>query len=167
MEVDENQMDIEEDRKLPASKPPTIPRLSESETIICAAKKQQMKVEVLVKKVLGVALSTSSLCDGSVVCIDVDAMEISHESIAEILAARLSISADYKTIPPQKDGVIPYLAHCYKIAAEEYKTIKDVKLSLLLHEIITQVISYAASSLFEPDLFELGHDGTTQLAKCL
>ena len=152
--------------------------LLETQNIVTSTKKQQMKVESLVKKVLGV-VSTSSLCnDRSVVVIEIDAMDITCESIAEILAARLSISPDsksYKTIPGQKEGVIAYLGHCYKLACEEYKTLQSSNMDAnlkktveeLLQEITVQVVSYAASSLFEPDLFELGQDGSTQLAKCL
>jgi len=105
--------------------------------------------------------------------------------IAEILASRLSLSPSAKsleTMPPQhKCGIIGYLGGCYKRAGEEWKEVRnglnekkskssaggEEDLLDILEEIRKQVVSYAASSLMVPDLFELGNDSTLQLAKCL
>ena len=134
------------------------------------SRKLQRKKELLLKKVLNIAIQKG---DGSYVFVEVDDDEINIQTIAEILATRLSLSpSDMRTATPQKTELIPYLAHCHKKAAEELKSLKQSKadtqeLEELLEEILKQVVSYAASSLMEPDLFETGQDGATQLAKCL
>mmetsp|Transcript_39581 Transcript_39581/g.83197 ORF Transcript_39581/g.83197 Transcript_39581/m.83197 type:complete len:1166 (-) Transcript_39581:47-3544(-) len=107
--------------------------------------------------------------------------------VAELLAARLALppsSKSLNTMPPQsKNGgaLIGYLGGCHKRAGEEWKELKalmnkktgnkkkeeEEELCGILEEIRNQVVSYAASSLMVPDLFELGNDAPLQLAKCL
>ena len=138
--------------------------------------KAQKKKEMLLKKVLGVSIAGSSTsADSSCVVLDLDSQEIGLHTIAELLAIRLSLapgSSSLQTTPLQKP-LIPYLAYSHRRAGEELKTLqqsnkKDTsELEALLQEIQKQVVSYAASSLIEPDLFELAKDGTTQLAKAL
>jgi hypothetical protein len=119
-------------------------------------------------------------------------------SVAELLAARLSLPSDspalLRTVPPQRAGTVAYLGHTYVQAGEELKSIRqgrerreqkkqqqrqssqhaaataanaahDDELESLAAEIQTQAVSYAASSLLEPDLFpDQGSDGPGQLA---
>mmetsp|Transcript_26329 Transcript_26329/g.47467 ORF Transcript_26329/g.47467 Transcript_26329/m.47467 type:complete len:1162 (-) Transcript_26329:106-3591(-) len=111
--------------------------------------------------------------------------------IAELLAARLSLSPSSRSLETigqnssKVGGLIGYLGGCHKRAGEEWKELKaqgnkkkktkkeiedDASLEELcgiLEEIRSQVVSYAASSLMVPDLFELGIDAPLQLAKCL
>lgn len=140
-----------------------------------AARKQQKKAESLLKKVLSIALAgTSTTSDSSCVVVDIDNTSITEQTIAEILATRLSLSPDapeLRTMPAQKP-LIPYLAQCHRRAAEESKTLKSAKkeqnqeLIDILEEIKRQVVSYAASCIIEPELFEMGKDATTELANC-
>lgn len=107
-------------------------------------KKAQRKRELLLKKVLGVSITKTN--DSSVVYLpDVE------DNIAEILATRLTL--------PFPRGLLSYLAQAYRKAADER--------SELGAEIQTQVVSYAATCLMEPDLFEAGEDAPKQLAQCL
>lgn len=137
-----------------------------------ASRKLQRKKEALLKKVLGISLQKG---DSSCECVVTDSDEITTQSIAEIIAMRLAMSpSEIKSVSPQKKELVPYLALSHKKAAEELKALKQKQskantqeLEELLGEILKQVVSYAASSLIEPDLFEMGKDGTTQLAKCL
>mmetsp|Transcript_56544 Transcript_56544/g.120095 ORF Transcript_56544/g.120095 Transcript_56544/m.120095 type:complete len:1170 (+) Transcript_56544:81-3590(+) len=112
-------------------------------------------------------------------------VQIRH--IAELLAARLSLSPSSRsleTVPPQPNkaaGLIGYLGGCHKRAGEELKQLRAQasqkskkknddsvdQFCGILEEIRSQVVSYAASSLMVPDLFELGNDAPLQLAKCL
>ena len=84
------------------------------------------------------------------------------------------------TIPPQTSlGLIAYLGGCHRRAGEEIRELKqgmgsakfkdsgEGEMCEILEQIKSQVVSYAASSLMVPDLFELGADATLQLAKCL
>lgn len=138
------------------------------------ARKSQKKAELLLKKVLSVALSgTSTTSDSSCVVIKIDENAITVQSISEILAERLSLSANdsaLRTMPAQK-ALIPYLAQCHRRASEECKTMKQAsknkspELIELLEEIKRQVVSYAASTL-SVGLFEMGADAPLQLAKC-
>jgi ubiquitin conjugation factor E4 B len=144
-----------------------------------AARKLQRKKELLLKKILNVSLAgTSTSSDSSCVIMDVDSSNITSKSIAEILATRLALSptdAALQTMPPQKP-LIPYLAASHRRAAEELKTVrqqqqasktKESELADMLQEIQNQVVSYAASCLMVPELFELAVDSTQQLLKCL
>lgn len=133
-----------------------------------ASRKLQRKKEMLLKKVLKVSIQEG---DGTYDYVPVD--EITVQTIAEILATRLSMSpSELKSVSSQDNELISYLAASHKRAAEELKALKQSKanteeLEELLNEILKQVVSYAASSLMAPDLFETGKDGTTQLAKAL
>ena len=150
-------------------------------------RKLQRKKELLLKKVLQVSLvGTLTASDNSagLVLIDLDGSTlIGVSTIAELLATRLSLSPDSKllqTIPSQKP-LLQYLAQAHRLAGEENKNLQQqsnkskkekdasttIELQAMLQEIQNQVVSYAASSLMEPDLFELAKDGTTQLARCL
>jgi len=102
---------------------------------------------------------------------------ISIQNIAEILAARLSLPSDdatLRTSPPQKSTLLGYLASAHYKAGVERKNLlqsndssKSGELVELLEEIQSQSVSYAASSLLVPDLFEGGKDGSTHLAQLL
>jgi hypothetical protein len=184
-----------------------------------AARKLQRKKELLLKKILNISLAgTSTVQDISCVVVDIDidtdndnatnsnsnthsnTPTISAQTVAEILATRLSLSpsssaadaAVLRTVPPPKP-LVPYLAQCHRRAGEELKNIKQSSSSSnnsasnsnnnnnnannsnnqeneiveILEEIQRQVVSYAASCLMEPDLFELGRDAVSQLTKCL
>lgn len=143
-------------------------RAKESTTPENASRKLQRKKELLLKKVLNISIQDG---DGAYEVVPVE--EITVSTIAEILAMRLSMSpSDLKSVSRQQTELIPYLASCHRRAAEELKTLKQSKantqeLEELLNEILKQLVSYAASSLMEPDLFEMAKDGTTQLAKAL
>jgi len=141
------------------------------------ARKMQRKKELLLKRVLLLSLSGSATAsDTSCVTVDIGDPNISSSSIAEILATRLSLEAEsaaLSTVPTQKE-LIPYLAQSHRRACEELKAIRQqqehkrekvAELEEMLDEIQKQVVNYAASSLIEPDLFELGQDGAMQLAK--
>lgn len=148
-----------------------------------SARKLQRKKELLLKKILHISLAgTSTVSDISCVVVDIDGTQISAQTVAEILATRLSLSpvsdaAVLRTQPPPKP-LIPYLAQCHRRAGEELKNFKqtstgtaastkDGEIVEILDEIQRQVVSYAASCLMEPDLFELGKDAVSQLTKCL
>ena len=146
------------------------------------ARKQRRKKELLIKKILQVTLKGGSVTDPASVKIDIDDNNVVVQNVAEILAARLSISTDspsLDTIPPQKKGLITYLGACHKRASEELKSLRQAQekkkstttgiaeLEQILDEVKRQVVSYAASSLLEPDLFEMGKNGASQLAQCL
>jgi ubiquitin conjugation factor E4 B len=147
-----------------------------------SARKLQRKKELLLKKILNISLAgTLTTSDSSCVVVDIDDTQISAQTVAEILATRLSLSATdtaLRTTPPPKP-LIPYLAQCHRRAGEELKTVKqstgnnsknnakDGEIAEILREIQRQVVSYAASCLMEPELFELGSDAVAQLTKCL
>jgi hypothetical protein len=136
-----------------------------------SARKVQRKKELLIKKVLSVTLSQE---DSACVLIQLDdADNIGVHTIAELLATRLSLSpSDIRTIPQQKPLIL-YLGQAHRKAAEELRTLRQspkkdtIELQEILQEIQRQVVSYTASSLMEPDLFELAKDGVSQLAKAL
>lgn len=133
-----------------------------------SARKMQRKKELLLKKTLSIALAgTSSASDSSLKVIDIDSAEISVQSVAEILATRLSAPPS-----PMDKPLIAYLALSHRRASEELKTMeqtqkKSQELCDIVQEMQRQVVSYAASILMEPDLFEAGHDAREQLAQCL
>ena len=136
-----------------------------------SAKKTQKKKELLIKKVLGITLGTE---DSSCVKIELDDKDnIGVHSVAEILATRLSLPpSEIRTLPQQKP-LIPYLGLCHRKAGDELKTLRQAskkdttELQDMLQEIQRQVVSYAASSLMEPDLFEQGADGRKQLVQAV
>ena len=121
-----------------------------------------------------------------------DPIPLGVHSIAELLANRLALPLDQiQTImsPSQPKSLLNYLAAAHKAATEEVRTLYssissstaattasstikkskegDEEILALLKEIQNQVVSYAASSLMEPDLFEQAHDGVDQLTKAL
>jgi hypothetical protein len=136
-----------------------------------SARKVQRKKELLIKKVLSVTLLQE---DSACVLIQLDDAEnIGVHTIAELLATRLSLSpSDIRTIPQQKPLIL-YLGQAHRKAGEELRALRQsskkdtTELQEILQEIQRQVVSYAASSLMEPDLFELAKDGASQLAKAL
>eukprot|EP00978_Attheya_sp_CCMP212_P044667 scaffold317964_cov58-Attheya_sp.AAC.1 len=150
-------------------------RSKEPPTAEETTRKLQRKKELLLKKTLVISVSSGE--DSSCVYVPMEdsSFQISAASIAEILASRLSMSPnDVHTYP--KQGLVEYLGQCHRRAGEELKTLRQAhakkaapssELEEILEEIRKQVVSYAASSLMEPDLFELGKDGATQLAICL
>lgn len=164
-------------KKTPEKKPPAESTLrkrkkdsSKLGTPSDSAKKTQRKIELMIKKVLGITLATE---DSSCVKIELDDDNIGVQSVAEILATRLSLSpSDIRTLPQQKP-LIPYLGLCHRKAGDELKTLRQAskkdttELQEILQEIQRQVVSYAASSLMEPDLFEQAKDGVQQLANAL
>ena len=147
--------------------------------------KLDKRKELIVKKTLGVVLAGSALAsteDRSNVVLTLDELDpqITLSSVAEILAARLSLSADsplLKTMPPQKPSLIAYLGHSFSRAAEEIRTLdgldkaKDPAVNQalleLLQELSSQTVSYAASALLVPDLFEMAANSAEQLVNCL
>jgi len=137
-----------------------------------SAKKTQRKKELLLKKVLSITLSTE---DSSCVKVELDDKDnIGVHSVAEILATRLSLPpSEIRTLPQQKP-LIQYLGLVHRKAGDELKTLRQAsakkdttELQEILQEIQRQVVSYAASSLMEPDLFEQAKDGVQQLATAL
>lgn len=128
-------------------------------------RKLQRKKELLLRKVLQVVLAPeSSPTDHGCVVVDIQSTDITVQTIAEIIASRLTTQSN----------IIQYLATSHKRAMEEVKWIKQLKSKVpekeieeLLEEIRAQTVSYAASTLMVPDLFDGGKDATTQLAKCL
>ena len=164
-------------------------------------RKLQRKKELLLRRTLSISLAsattTATAEDRSCATIDagLDVTGVTVSSIAEILAARLSLPKTSpvltNTVPAQRVGTVSYLGHCYVKASEELKTIRqgrerrekkknsntantadilnahDDELTALTAEIQAQVVSYAASTLLEPDLFEQGADGVGQLCAAL
>lgn len=175
-------MDVEDDRK-PAAK--VLPTTTTSEkkqpsqsgdqqpqpkkpkkpmSPLDPARKIQRKKEILVRKVLQVVLApTTTVADHTCVVVDINSTDITVQTIAEILASRLTTQSN----------IIQYLGASHRRAAEEMKLMKQLKakvpgeLEELLTEIMTQTVSYAASTLMVPDLFDGGKDATTELARCL
>jgi ubiquitin conjugation factor E4 B len=151
-------------------------------------KKLQRNKEMLLHKILEITLKGSSMAksnsasmalsmnaSSSAVVVDIGDTAITAQTIAEILATRLSLPAidpALNTVPPSKPLLV-YLGLCHRRASEELKTLRqsskspDTEIMDILEECQRQVVNYAASTLMEPDLFELGADGALQLAKCL
>eukprot|EP00339_Tiarina_fusa_P025566 CAMPEP_0117009760 /NCGR_PEP_ID=MMETSP0472-20121206/8773_1 /TAXON_ID=693140 ORGANISM="Tiarina fusus, Strain LIS" /NCGR_SAMPLE_ID=MMETSP0472 /ASSEMBLY_ACC=CAM_ASM_000603 /LENGTH=1113 /DNA_ID=CAMNT_0004712117 /DNA_START=80 /DNA_END=3421 /DNA_ORIENTATION=- len=141
-------------------------KAKESHSPLDPAKKSNRKKELLIKKILNVTLTNE---DPACVHIAVEDA-IGLHTIAEVLATRVSLPKNQiRTIPSQKP-LIAYLAQSHRKASDELKTMRQLKkdtteLQGLLEEIQRQLVSYAASSLMEPDLFEQAQDGKAQLAK--
>lgn len=137
-----------------------------------STRKLQKKKELLLKKVLQIVLPQACISGDSLsVVVDVDTSEINVQTVAEIIASRLSMTS---LASSHNKGIIPYLSSCHKRAADEIKVMKQQKesrqipeLEKIAEEIKSQAVSYAASSLMVPDLFESGKDGAVQLARCL
>lgn len=182
-------------------------------------RKFRRKKEVLLRRTLLVSLSSSTIPltpgggssraadrDSLAVKLDLDDLGdgagVTVQSIAEILATRLSLGPDdtqIAALPPPERGLVSYLGRCHVRAGREIKDVRqkrerrrakkgaaspaspaavaatgaadtqDDETELILEEIRSQVVSYAASSLMEPDLFELGATppGSTQLGDAL
>jgi len=144
------------------------------------AKKIQLKKERLITKVLQVTFLKRQTRDASCLHVEVDLDEknsaggIGIQTIAELLATRLSMSPSKlnETVPHQKP-FINYLASVHRKAAEKAKSLrqeqKDSNVPLLdmLQEIQTQVVSYAASGLMMPDMFEQAADSRSQLLRAM
>jgi len=141
------------------------------------ARKLQRKKEMLLKKTLKIKLTGGCVADADCTEIDIGKAAVTVENISEILASRLAISP--KTLAydsSSEKGLISYLGSCHKKVAEELKnmpanasadTAVNDELKEILQEMKRQVVSYAATSLMAPDLFELAKDGPSQLAQCL
>lgn len=137
----------------------------------------QRKKEVLLKKTLKIKLASGSVTDRDLAEIDIGTASITVESISEILASRLAISPKSLENSPSADkGLFSYLGACHKRVSAELKNIPAPKgpddsangtLRDILQEMKRQVVSYAATSLIAPDLFESAIDGPSQLAQCL
>ncbi len=137
----------------------------------------QRKKEVLLKKTLKIKLANGTVTDRELVEIDIGENSITVESVSEILASRLAISPKSLEKSPTGDkGLFAYLGACHKRVSEELKNMPAPKgpddsvndtLRDILHEMKRQVVSYAATSLIAPDLFESAADGPSQLAQCL
>jgi ubiquitin conjugation factor E4 B len=145
-----------------------------SPSILDPAKKLRRKMELVLKKTLVITLG-SKQTDSA--CIPIDIGDdgngpIGVQTIAEIMPTRvaLPLSDLTTTMPPQKP-LISYLAMAHRKASEEAKTLrqnassaeKNAPTLAVLEEIMNQSVSYAASSLMEPDLFEQGADSRDQI----
>ncbi len=140
--------------------------------------KTQRKKEMLIKKILNIKLTGGKVISSDCIEIDIGSTNISEANIAEILALRLALpSSALQSVSPKDRNLISYLASCHKKAAEELKNSKSsssksfsdssAENEKLLNEIKNQVVSFAASSLMEPDLFVMGKDGIANLTGCL
>ena len=134
-------------------------------------RKLQRKKEAMLAKTLKIALSgTPTTSSTANVVIDIDSTNISVQTIAEILATRLSLPPDdesLQNVSPSPKPLIAYLATSYREANEELRSSKVPELIEILEEIKSQVVSYAATTLMEPELFEQGADGVQQLEQAL
>jgi len=137
-------------------------------------RKLQRKKELLLKKTLKVKLVGSSITDPDVIAIDTGSAAINVENISEIIASRLALPALLTN--SSSSELFSYLGACHKRVSEELKNMPAKKnaddavhdeIVELLQEIKRQVVSYAATSLVAPDLFESAKDGAQQLARCL
>ena len=139
--------------------------------------KIRRKKELLIKKTLQLSFSKRQARDSTCLHVEVDFDEnsgVGIQTIAELLATRLSMPPSQlrETVPSQKPFVM-YLAMVHRKAAEEAKTLrqqqKDSNKALLemLQEIQTQVVSYAASGLMMPDMFEQAADSRSQLLRAI
>jgi len=167
----------------PSSKPSNNKRSKESSSSDSggSGRKQQRKKEAMLKKVLGVALaaSSSTVGDSTVVVLDLPDLPINDANIAEILTTRLSLarpsSSSSSSSSAAQKPLLAYLGWCHKRASEELKNSKPQggsnnsagEITSILQEVQAQVVSYAATCLVEPDLFEAGQDSVEQLANCL
>jgi len=166
-----------------ASTPTSNPKpKSKPSTPLDPGKKIQRKKEQLIKKILQLTFLKRQVRDAACLHVEIDLDEnnseggIGVQTIAELLATRLSMPPSQlrETIPLQKPFIM-YLATVHRKAAEEAKTLrqqqkqKDSNTPLLemLQEIQTQVVSYAASGLMMPDMFEQATDSRSQLLRAM
>ena len=158
-------------------------------------RKIQRKKEILLKKTLKIKVTgglmnmNDSGSGYDLAEIDIGSPSITVESVSEILASRLAMSKNsLQNSPSASKGLFAYLGACHKRVSEELKNIPAPKgtgsgtgtgtgtgtddtlnesLRDILGEMKRQVVSYAATSLMAPDLFESAKDGPFQLAACL
>ena len=161
----------------PLSKPKAKPKLTSP---LDPARKIQRKKELLIKKILQLTFLKRQARDTTCLHVEVGLDDnnsdggIGVQTIAELLATRLSMAPSQlrETVPSQKPFIM-YLATVHRKAAEEAKTLrqqqKDSNMQLLemLQEIQTQVVSYAASGLMMPDMFEQAADSRSQLLRAM
>ncbi len=163
------------DSPVTASPPKSIPKLKSKPST--PMDKIKRKKELLIKKILQLTFSPRQARDTACLHVEVDLDEnngVGVQTIAELLATRLSMPPEQlqKTTPSQKSFIM-YLATVHRKAAEEAKTLrqqqKDSNKPLLemLQEIQTQVVSYAASGLMMPDMFEQAADSRWQLLRAM
>jgi ubiquitin conjugation factor E4 B len=117
-----------------------------------STKKQQRKIELLLKKVLGIAASDM-----------LDSDEVTVDNIAFILATRLSSYTSSKSL-------LSYLAASHRKATDELNSSNSSSTPAdeILVELQKQLVSYAASCLLDPDIFETASkDSVQQLANCV
>ena len=165
-----------ESHNVSSSSPPKKKTAASPSSSTDPTRKLQRKKELLIKKVLNITLGPNQT-DSTCIPIDIGSNNddnIEAHSVAEILATRLALppSALSTTLPPQKP-LIQYLASAHRKASEEAKTMrqsssasvveKNAPLLEILQEIQNQVVSYASSSLMEPDLFEQAAGSPNQL----
>lgn len=157
--------------------------------------KKRKKKELVIQKLLSVTVTsphcssnanaTSSSATTTIVIEDDDqgkGEDLTVQIISELLAARLSLP--WEELPShyrqhQQHQLVTYLGQCY---AKSYRELRDLSSSSsspkdkeeeeelleFIQEIQRQVISYAASALLVPDLFESqAKDGHAQLALAL
>jgi ubiquitin conjugation factor E4 B len=162
--------------------PPNEPALKKVKNVSPATdpgRKLQRKKELLIKKVLNITMGSTPSDRACIpISLDDNGSEIGVHVVAELLATRLSmpLSALSSTMPGQKP-LISYLASSHRKAADEAKTLRqsltakkqdsNAPLLEILQEIQNQVVSYASSSLMEPDLFEQAADSQRQLLEAL
>lgn len=136
-------------------------------------RKLQRKKELLLRKMLNLKITGGDISESDCVFIDIATDVLTVDNVQEILASRLSMSPKLLEHVPSRDrNLISYLASSYKKVSEELKSItskseNDEDLKGILEEIRKQVVSFAASSLIVPDLFELAEDAVDQLVECL
>ncbi len=137
----------------------------------------QRQKERLIKKILQLTFSPRQTRDSACLHVEVDlgaSNTVDIQTIAELLATRLSMPTSQlkETVPSQKPFML-YLATVHRKAAEEAKNLrqqqKDSNAPLLemLQEIQTQVVSYAASGLMLPEMFEQASDSRWQLLRAM
>ncbi|KAL7517620.1 hypothetical protein ACHAWX_002527 [Stephanocyclus meneghinianus] len=172
----------------PPSSEPAAKKQATKKTALSPSEKMLRKKSQLLRKVLLVSLNED--ISGAInlnLTLDAatgfkqgegNASDWGVHQIAEILASRLSIEKHDSRLDLARGGggsdLIVYLCGCYKRSWEEWKELQgkkrgegDEELLDILVEMRGQVVSYAASSLMIPDLFELASDSTFQLAKAL
>ena len=140
-----------------------------------ANRKLQRKKELLLRKCLQISLANSSTTsDSTLTVLDTGSTEITVQSMAEILALRLSLDAADLPSNLSTKPLMAYLAQAHRIASDELKTLQQVsskapepEILELLQEMERQVVNYAATCLQEPDLFPMAQNATQQLAQCL
>lgn len=170
--------------KAEAAKPssPSLKKKAKSDSQDKISKKIQREKELMLKKCLSIALAGSALAsDSSCTVIDIGSTEITVQTVAEILAERISM---HHTLPNAgQNSLIRYLGTSHRLAAQELKDLQSFSSSPksstapsavqgneaadILVEIQRQLVSYAASCIMELDLFPAGQDAAHQLAMCL